>query len=1209
MSCGVMDMTRIVMRCVMTRRAAAWPVAALLSVLLTSQGVCADAVPTAPDFNAEVRPILAGNCFKCHGPDDKARKAKLRLDVRDIAIAPAKSGDIAIVPGKPDQSELIKRIMSSDKDEVMPPPTTQKTLTSAQKDILKRWIAAGAEYRPHWAFVPPVQAPVPTISQPSWAHSAIDHFVAARLAVEGLQPSAPADRYTLIRRVSLDLIGLPPTPAEADAFVADTAPDAYDKLVDRLLAMPQYGERWARRWLDLARYSDTNGYEKDRPRSMWPYRDWVIQAFNSDMPFDRFTIAQLAGDLIPDKTQESLIATGFHRNTMLNEEGGIDPLEFRYYSLVDRVSTTGKTWLGLTVQCAQCHTHKYDPITHREYYQLMAFFDNADEPTYLIKPADFDKRKQEVNTKIAAIVADLPNRYTVTRPIEWVTPPTGSLTTTSGEIAQQLPDASWMFAGQGAAKDTYAISVDATDVDVEFLRLEAFPDKANPQGGPGRSASGNFVITEVHITSAALGGTDKPEPVRLSHAEADFSQQGWDVKGAIDGDPKTGWAVQGDQMDVLRTATFTFAQPIHRAGGTHFTITLDQQYGEQHTLRHFRLSLGRRTHSGSDEAMRAEQIEHGYRTWLAAESAKSVHWTVLSPATATSAVPVLTVQADHSILVSGDQTKNDTYHITMAHLPEHITAVRLEVMPDESLPNGGPGRVYYEGAPGDFGLSELTAVADGAALHFTNAMESFANGGNHAANAIDGKTDTIWSIDGGQGRYHTAVFALAAPLGTVNSLSVDMTFERYFSAGLGRFRWSVTSDPVPTGASELPPEIVDLLLISSDKRSPAQDALLHQQYLLVTPELASAHAEIDGLRKSLRAFPTTLVMAERPEAHHRTTFMHNRGEYLQPTDQVAADVFKILPPMPATARHDRLGFAQWLVDRSNPLTARVTVNRQWAALFGRGLVRTVDDFGYQGDPPTNQALLDWLAVEFMNQGWSLKQLDRLIVLSATYQQSSRASADLLAKDPGNLLLARGPRFRLEAELIRDGMLKDAGLLSSKIGGPSVYPPQPGNVTTEGAYGKLDWHVSQGEDRYRRGLYTFSKRTAPYAMFNTFDGPSGEACIAQREISNSPLQALTLLNDPVILEAAQALGASIAAMPDSDEQRAMTVFRRCVTRPPEASELKLLVHFVADQRARFQKHELDPATLAGTGTGDVIERATWIALARVLLNIDEAITKG
>ena len=1169
----------------------------------------ADSVPAAPDFNAEVRPILAGYCFKCHGPDDKGRKSKLRLDVREAATKPAKSGDIAIVPGDIKASHLIVRITSSDQDEVMPPPATQKTLSAAQKDILTRWIADGAVYRPHWAFVPPVKAAPPTALHAAWAQTPIDRFVAARLEAEGLEPSPAADRYTLIRRVSLDLTGLPPTPAEADAFAADQAPDAYARLVDRLLAQPQYGERWARRWLDLARYADTNGYEKDRPRSIWPYRDWVINALNADMPFDRFTIEQLAGDLLPQPSQDTLIATGFHRNTMLNEEGGIDPLEYRYYALVDRVSTTGKTWLGLTLQCAQCHTHKYDPVTQREYYQIMAFLDNADEPTYLLRPQDFHQRSQEVAGKISALATQLPERFELSNPMIWSAATAATITTSSGEKGEQLNDASLMLTGPGAARDDYVVEFDAPTTEVSALRLEALPDKGNARGGPGRSASGNFVVNELRVAVAPSGSPDQPVPVRLVKAEADYSQKGYDVAGAIDGDPKTGWAVDGDAIATPRTATFTFDQAAKLPEKAHFVVRLEQQYGDQHTLRHFRISLGRRHRIDDLAAERAREIERGFAGWLEKEQAASVKWTVLRPASATSQVPVLSVLDDDSVLASGDQTKSDTYELTFAQLPSRITALRLEVLPDESLPNGGPGRVYYEGAPGDFGLSELSTSADGVALHFAKALESFANGKNHAANAIDGRTDTIWSIDGGQGRAHNAVFVLEKPLLAAKTLSLSLLFERYFSAGLGRFRIAVTGDPPPPAASEIEAEVAAIIARPASARTPAELESLRRTYLLSAPETQKVQREIADLRRSLRAFPTTLVFTERAAAHRRATFMHNRGEYLQPTERVEPEVLAVLPQLAAGSAHDRLALARWLVDRGNPLTARVTVNRQWAALFGRGMVRTLDDFGYQGEAPSNPALLDWLAVSFMEQGWSLKQLQRMIVLSATYQQSSRASPALLARDPGNLLLARGPRFRLEAELIRDSMLKACGLLSAKLGGPSVYPPQPANVTTEGAYGSLDWKVSQGEDRYRRGLYTFSKRTAPYAMFNTFDGPSGEACIAQREVSNSPLQALTMLNDSVILEAAQALGAGISALPGGDAERATALFRRCLTRPPEAAELAQLVAYVAAQRARFASHQLDPAGLAGSGAGDPGERACWVALARVLLNLDEAITRG
>ena len=1168
----------------------------------------------APDFNSEVRPILANNCFKCHGPDDKARKGAMRLDQREGAVSAAKSGEFPIVPRNLEKSELIKRIFSKDDEEVMPPRNTKKVLTDAQKDILKRWVATGAEYRPHWAFVPPIQAELPKVKQEGWARNPIDRFILARLESEGLQPSPQADRYTLARRVYLDLIGLPPTPEEADAFAADQSPGAYEKLVDRLLAMPQYGERWARKWLDLARYADTNGYEKDRPRTMWPWRDWVINSLNADMPFDQFTIQQIAGDMLPNATTENIIATGFHRNTMLNEEGGIDPLEFRYYSMTDRVATTGKTWLGLTTGCAQCHTHKFDPITHREYFQMMAFLNNADEPEYKIKPPDFETRKAEVDAKIAKAIADLPNKFPATSQVKWTIPEGVTVATKSGEKAEPAAENAWKLSGKSAETDTYTVEFDIKSGDFHSIRLEALPDNANPHGGPGRAESGNFVMNEFVVLAAPAGDKEKTKTIKLVHPEADFSQPDYNVAGAIDGNAKTGWAIDnvGHDINVVRTATFDFEKPLHYPDGAHFTIRMEQNFGLQHTLGHFRISLGTKEEAATTDAGRRENIDKRFNAWIENEAKSNVSWSILRPVEAKANMPILSVLDDASVFASGDQTKSDTYDLRFKSELQNITAIRLEVIPDERLPKNGPGRVFYEGAPGDFSLSEFTASAgENAPLKISKAIHSFANSKFPVSNSIDGKADTIWSIDGGQGKYHTAVFILEKPLAVAADFRIQMLFERHFSAGLGRFRISVTTDSPPAAANELPGEIGSLLRLSADKRTPAQRDQLFQAFLMATPELAGARKEIDNLRNSLNGGTTTLVMAERAPEHPRPTYMHNRGEYMQPGDRVEPGVLKVLNPLPKDAPANRLGFARWLVAPENPLTARVTVNRQWSAFFGRGIVRTVDDFGYQGEPPVHPALLDWLAVEFVKQGWSLKKIHKLIVMSATYQQSSRTTPELQAKDPGNLLLARGPRFRLEAEGIRDALLRESGLLTDKIGGPSVYPPQPSSVTTEGTYGSLAWNISNGPDRFRRGLYTFSKRTSPYAMFSTFDGPSGEACIAQREISNSPLQALTMLNDTVILEAAQALGRTMAAQKGepSIEKRVEFLFRRCLTRPPQAEETRMLTQFFNDQKQRFEKKELDPAPLAGKGEGDINERAAWTALARVLLNIDEAITKG
>jgi len=1032
-------------------------VTARLIILSAALVAATCAAAPAPDFQREVRPILSRQCFACHGPDEHSRKGGLRLDLRDAAVAPAKSGKRAIVPGKPDASELIRRITSTDHNKVMPPPEVKKQLTPAEVDLLRRWVAAGADYQPHWAFIKPKQASLPKVRQTSWPQNAIDHFVLARLEQEGLKPSPPADDYTLVRRLYLDLIGLPPTPEEADAFVKSAAgvnrKSAIATLVDQLLASSHYGERWARKWLDLARYADTNGYEKDRPRNIWPWRDWVIRALNEDLPFDQFTIQQIAGDLLPRdarrQTLDPLIATGFHRNTMLNEEGGIDPLEFRFYAMVDRVATTGTTWLGLTVGCAQCHTHKFDPIPHTEFYSMMAFLNNADEPDQDLPDRALADQHRKNLEQAAKLIAELPSKFPASK--------TPLLT------------------------------------------------------GP-------------------------------------------------------------------------------------------------------------------------EHLESRFAAWLATERARVVKWSNLHPTEAKSNLPLLTVQPDDSIFVSGDISKMDTYQLTFRNVPAGVTALRLEALPDDRLPAHGPGMAYYEGRKGDFFLGEFLVFSTEAKVKLVRATESFSknNFGNApvtAALATDGNPETGWSTASREGERHEAVFNLAEPLRVAGDLRVKMLFGRHYAASLGRFRIAFTTDPRGATASTLPLEAQELLLKPDAQLAATERAKLREHFLLGAPELKEAREEIERLRKP-PAHPTTLVLRERPSENPRTTHRHHRGEFLSPKETIAAAVPAVLNPLPAGAPANRLGFAQWLVSPDNPLTARVTVNRQWAAFFGRGIVRTTEDFGLQSDAPTHPELLDWLAVEFMKgssvsglgsgdagrKPWSLKQLHRLIVTSATYQQSSAFTRDprTIPQTPDprpQTLFSRFPRARLDAELIRDSVLRASGLLSPKLGGPSVFPPQPANVMQEGVYASKAWIESRGEDRYRRGLYTFAKRSTPYAMFNTFDGPSGEACVARRDVSNTPLQALTLLNDIVILEAAQALGRQLAAQTGSVENRVENLFRRCVTRPPSGEERAQLVKFLETQRARFAAGELKAADFAGKGEGDANERAAWTALARALLNLDEMISKS
>jgi hypothetical protein len=980
-------------------------------------------VANAVDFNRDVRPVLAQHCFACHGMDDHARKGKLRLDLRETAYGAGKSGEVAIVPGKVDESEVIKRLFSTDEDELMPPPHTKKVVSEKEKAILKAWIAEGAKYEAHWAYVPPKQVPPPKPGQ-----HPIDAFIRDRLDKEGLEPSPEADRHTLVRRLYLDLIGLPPTPSEADAFVNDQSPDAYDKLVDSLLASKQYGERWARRWLDLARYADTNGFEKDRPRQIWPYRDWVVRALNADMPFDQFSIKQLAGDMLPKATPDDLIATGFHRNTMLNEEGGIDPNEYRFYAMVDRVGVTGTAWMGLTLNCCQCHTHKYDPILHTDYYSVMALLNNAAEPTYHIPTPDIEAQQKAHAAKIAQLQADLTKKFP------------------GGEAAMQS-----RFAG-----------------------------------------------------------------------------------------------------------------------------------------------------------------------WIEGESKRASKWEIIRPTSMKTTMPHLELQPDGFILGSGDISKSDVYDLSFKAPIKGVTAIKLEVASHPSLPNDGPGLTNYEGPLGGFFLSELQVFQNGQRIKFARAeatndeeedrindqaatkAKAKAKAAakpkktNNASATLDAEMSSGWQVLGGVGVQHAAVFHFETPVDLTSGLDLKMLFEKHFACPLGHFRLSATTSDHATATGH-PADVENALAKERDLPSPSKPGLgksgsLLRRFLETAPEMKQAAASLLAARKNPPRGQPTLVMSERPDSNPRVTHRYHRGEYLQPKEEVKPAVPAFLPPLPKDAPANRLTFAKWLFSPENPLTARVTVNRQWQAFFGRGLVKSLEDFGYQSEAPSHPELLDWLAIEFVKQGWSIKKLHRLIVTSATYKQSSRITPELAQKDPENILLARGSRFRLDAEIIRDSALKAAGVLSTKMGGPGVYPPQPASVTSEGTYGKVEWKTSEGEDHFRRSLYTFMKRTAPFAMSTTFDAPTGESCLARRDVSNSPLQALTLLNDQMFMEAAQAMAKQVIAESQTDDERLNNIFRRCATRPAAADELTMLKAFLQKQRDKKLEGE-----------------ALWAAVCRAALNLDEAIT--
>jgi len=800
----------------------------------------------------------------------------------------------------------------------------------------------------------------------------VDQFIHAKLTEAGIEPAGEADPYGLIRRIYLDLIGMPPTLAEADAFVADPSDAAYQAVVDRLLASSQYGERWTRRWLDLARYADTNGYEKDRDRQIWPYRDWVIRAINADMPFDQFTIEQLAGDMLTGATPDQSIATGFHRNTMLNEEGGIDPLEFRFHAMTDRVATTGTTWLGLTIGCAQCHTHKFDPITHRDYYGMMAYLNNVDEIDYVV------------------------------------------------------------------------------------------PDAAKAETG------------------------------RKNQAEAE------------------------SQIAML---------PEHWPGG-------------------------------------AAPFDAAFARWLQLERDRVVDWKTLQPTAVSANVPYLDHEGDGVIYAGGDTSKHDIYQLTFAAVETPVAAIRLEALPDARLPDGGPGMTYYEGRKGDFFLTELTIA--GATV--SAASESYAK--NHfndkpvsARLASDGDIQSGWSVAGRVGQRHVAVFVLDEPLPTGQPVRLEMHFGRHFASSLGKFRISATS-AAAARASDCDPEIDRLLRLPVGDLEASHRATLKRAFVLQAPEVAE-HAQRIAKLQARPSDTLTLVMRERGADHPRPTFLHHRGEYKQPTAEVSPRLPDALLPPGKAAPKNRLEFARWLVSGDNPLTARVVANRQWAILLGTGIVKTLGDFGMQGDPPTHPQLLDHLALFLMENQWSIKKLHRHIVTSATYRRSSRcvepANESRLQKPMSARLLARFPRQRLEAEIIRDSALQAAGILHGEMFGPPVRPLQPDGVM-EIAYGGSKWTASTGPDRYRRSIYTYLKRTAPFAMFTTFDAGSGESCLARRDRSNTPLQALTLLNDPMFVDIADAFGKDLSATAGDVDNTITTAFRRVLTRFPTDQELASLREF-------------------------------------------------
>ncbi|MCG3199895.1 MAG: hypothetical protein GHCLOJNM_04423 [bacterium] len=1010
-----------------------------------ANGVAIPVMDRPVDFQTEVFPILQSSCFECHGPE--RQRAHLRLDGKQVAFKGGKSGP-PIVPGDGEGSLLFKRVAGLGEEEQMPP--TEKKLSGEQMGQIRAWIDQGARWpeevgaqisadEKHWAYKPPVRPDIPQSQTEQWVRNPVDSFVLARLEHEGLSPSPEAPKETLIRRLSLDLIGLPPTVEEVDAFLSDPSVDAYEQLVDRLLASPHYGERWARVWLDLARYADTNGYEKDLVRSMWPWRDWVIQAFNRNLPFDQFTIEQLAGDLLPNAAREQLVATGFHRNTMLNDEGGIDPEEFRIVAVKDRVDTTAAVWLGTTLACAQCHEHKFDPFTQADYYRFAAFFNSTKDMGVGENPvirlptpeqegtlARLDGEIRDLDSQLTQSTPDLVaaqlewERDLVENPPQWIPLEPNEYHSTQGSILTLLPDQSLLAVGPNPDNDVYQVAARLPRSGVTAVRLEALTHETLPLKGPGRAGNAGFVLSQVSAVVASDAPESASKPLRFTEAHADYAQKNFDVRNLILTDPGPGWATdsssEGQRVD--RMAILVVASASETSIGATVTFTLTHKYGRGHNL--------------------------------------------------------------------------------------------------------------------------------------------------------------------------------------------------------GRFRLSVTDSKHPLGTFLLPADVREALGVARENRDSTQTAKLAEHFRATTPLLADVRARLAAAREEREKLPVATSMILEDLIEPRKTHVLDRGNFLAPKEEVSPGVPEVISPLPEKAPANRLGLAQWLVDKRNPLTARVMANRIWSVLFGRGLVETPEDFGTQGDPPTHPELLDWLAVEFMDRGWDMKAFHKLIVTSATYRQSSRVSKELLERDPQNRLYAHGPRFRMEAEMVRDNALAVAKLLNPQIGGPSVFPPQPEGIWDNSFTihdTKNRWTEATDNQRHRRGLYTFIRRTAAYPTLLMFDAPNREVCTIDRKRTNTPLQALATLNDPAFVEAAGGLARRILAEGGDTLQKRLThAYRVVLARPPEPSEVTAQAALFGRSLAKFAEATEDAQRLiASTRQSseglDSAEFAAWIVVSNVLLNLDETITKG
>jgi hypothetical protein len=1136
----------------------------------------------AIDYAKQVKPILAKHCYDCHGAE--MQESGLRLHAKRSAMAGGDSGT-AIKPGDAAASPLLARVAGIGDGARMPPEDSGDALSAEEVGILRAWIEQGAKWpdgadgdvklagQEHWAYQPPKAHVPPEVSNAAWSRTAIDRFILARLDKEGLKPSAEFDRPRLLRRVALDITGVPPSAQDVDAFVADSSPDAFERAVDRLLASPKYGERWAATWLDLARYADTQGYEKDNRRTIWRYRDWVINAFNHNLPFDQFTIEQLAGDLLPNATPEQVLATAFHRNTMTNTEGGTDNEEFRVAAVVDRVNTTWAVWMATTFACCQCHSHKYDPFTQREYYQFFAFLnqtedqDNDDESPVAAMPSIAQRRETArlerslaaIDAKIAAMSPDLAAEAAawaarLRGTVEWQTLSPSAIKSSDGTMLALQPDASILASGSRPENDTYTIDADGDWTGVTAIRLEVLPDASLPSQGSGRADDGNFVLSRFAATA---------EPRDAAPRKGRFVRIELPGKSRI--------------LSLAEVEVLAAEQNIANAGKASQSTTAYEGVAERAIDGNTNgaYEAGSTTHSAHEDNPRWE-VDLG--------AMKAIDRVTIWNRLGAELYPRL--NGCRVLLL--DDARKVVWETTVAEAPQK----------DVTLSVSGERSLAFAAATADFSQGDF---AVGEALASKNLRK---NG---------------WAVQPHVKAAHEAVFVLDSPLiGDAGKLRVvlEQRYERpYFT--LGRFRLSVTRDATVRDKHALPAGVRTALAVPHEKQSDAERTAILTHYQSIAPQTKTLRAERAAVEKQIAAIdpPKIPVLRALPAAKQRTTKIMNRGNFLDLGDAVSPGVPATTHALAKDLPADRLGMARWMASADNPLFGRVLVNRLWERLFGIGIVETTEDFGTQGAPPSHPELLDWLAVDSVRQEWDVKGVLRRIVSSSVYRQTSHVTPELLEKDAYNRLLARGPRVRLSAETVRDQALAISGLLSNKMHGASVMPPQPDGVWKV-VYSGDNWATSPGEDKYRRGLYTFWRRTSPHPAMVAFDAPSREFCVLRRAKSNTPLQALVTLNDPVYIEAAQALARRVVREGGATARdRIAYAIKLCVCRDATEREITRVSELLDSERKHFASDAAAAKKIAESHAGptpsglDTAELAAWTVVANVLLNLDEVITKG